>query len=150
MIWSNGIKALGKWRNGKQWNVNYYDNKGKFIGSVEKGVKLDEKRNLGVLFGRIIKGEPEWSEEKIGKYKDKYVGEIKNGKPDGEGTLYITGRRIYVGNFKDGKMNGYGIFSYPNGNRGIGEFKGTKPLNIIKYDNNGNIIGQYVNGLKQK
>ena len=44
MIWSNGIKALGKWRNGKQWNVNYYDNKGKFIGSVEKGVKLDEKR----------------------------------------------------------------------------------------------------------
>ena len=58
MIWSNGIKALDKWINDQKWNVNYYGNKSKFVRNVNKGVKVDQKKNLGVLFDRIIKGNP--------------------------------------------------------------------------------------------
>jgi hypothetical protein len=46
--------------------------------------------------------------------------------------------------------NGQGTFTFPNGNKGIGEFSENKPLNITEYDKDGNIIGKYVNGNRIK
>ncbi|MBL6858230.1 MAG: hypothetical protein ISQ92_06035 [Pelagibacteraceae bacterium] len=41
---------------------------------------------------------------------DKYIGELKNGKRDGQGTLDYRRFQKYVGNFKDDKRHGQGTF----------------------------------------
>ena len=39
-----------------------------------------------------------------------YVGEFKDGKPNGQGKYYKKGEIYYKGEFKDGKPNGQGKF----------------------------------------
>ena len=90
-----------------------------------------EKRKMGILFYRR-----NYSDSKYGKWgwykdgdervNDKYVGEIKNGKPNGQGTHTLPDGRKFVGKFKDGKSNGQGILTFPNGNKYEGEWKDGK------------------------
>ena len=64
---------------------------------------------------------------------DKYVGELKDGKRHGRGTLYYLADNqfkgdIYVGEFKDGKWHGQGTYTYGSkskwaGDKYVGEFK---------------------------
>ena len=53
-----------------------------------------------------------------------YVGECKDGKRHGQGTLIYgeTGRK-YVGEFKNGEQHGQGTATFPNGETYVGEFK---------------------------
>ena len=53
----------------------------------------------------------------------------------------------YVGEWKDEKENGQGTMSLSNGEKYVGEFKDGRPWNITGYDKNGNIIGKMVNGV---
>jgi len=58
---------------------------------------------------------------------DKYVGEWKDGKFNGQGTK-ISGTKAvagakYVGEWKDGKMNGQGTLTYANGDEYVGKWK---------------------------
>ncbi len=55
-----------------------------------------------------------------------------------------------MGEFKNWEFNGQGTYTFPNGKKGIGEFRENKPLNITEYDKDGNIIGKVVNGEKQQ
>ena len=55
----------------------------------------------------------------------------------------------YEGKWKDGKSHGQGTFTFSDGNKGVGEFRDNKPWNITTYNIHGNIIGKYVNGIKQ-
>ena len=41
-----------------------------------------------------------------------YVGDQKNGQPDGFGVLTDTSGKVFKGNFKKGKKEGYGELSY--------------------------------------
>ena len=77
----------------------------------------------------------------------KYVGEYKDGIPNGQGTLTSPDGRKYVGDFKDGEKHGQGTYTFPSGKTGVGEFKGDKPWVITEYDKNGNIIRKWVNGV---
>jgi hypothetical protein len=43
------------------------------------------------------------------------VGEFKNGKRNGQGTMIWPDGRKYVGDFLDGDMDGSGKRTYPNG-----------------------------------
>ena len=55
----------------------------------------------------------------------KYVGEIKNGLPHGQGVFDYSpkyGKGKYVGNFIDGKFHGEGIMTFPDGGQFIGNF----------------------------
>jgi hypothetical protein len=54
---------------------------------------------------------------------NKYVGEFKDGRPNGQGTLTLANGDKYVGEFKNGKGNGQGTFTAANGDKYIGEFK---------------------------
>ena len=56
---------------------------------------------------------------------------------------------IYKGDVENGKPNGVGIMDYPSGDRYVGEFKDGYLWNGTSYYKNGNIIGKYVNGVKQ-
>ena len=71
---------------------------------------------------------------------DKYVGEWKDGKYNGQGTYtYATGEK-YVGEYKDDKVNGQGTYTFTSGNKYVGEFKDTKKHGQgIYYSVNGSI-----------
>ena len=42
-----------------------------------------------------------------------YLGQVENGKPNGQGTLNLLNGEKYVGEYKDGKRNGQGTFTFP-------------------------------------
>lgn len=53
----------------------------------------------------------------------KYVGEFKDGLPNGQGTAtYPTGAK-YVGEYKGGRKSGQGTYTWPDGKKYVGEFK---------------------------
>jgi hypothetical protein len=56
-----------------------------------------------------------------------YVGNFKDGKPDGHGTLTCANGDEYVGNFKDGAREGHGTWRMANGNEYVGGNKDDKP-----------------------
>ena len=105
-------------------------------------------KKKGVLFLREEYGEG------FGKYTyldgEKYEGEWKNGKWDGQGTFTSPDGEKYVGKFKDGECHGQGTFSSKDGEKFVGEWKDDEEWNITEYDKNGNITGKWVNGVKQK
>ena len=61
-----------------------------------------EKRQIGVLFYRKVNGKWRWHENGNEDYHEKFVGEIENGKPNGQGTETFPDGDKYVGEFKDG------------------------------------------------
>ena len=46
---------------------------------------------------------------------DKYVGDVSNGVPHGQGTYTLANGDKYVGEFKDSLPVGLGTMTYPNG-----------------------------------
>lgn len=96
-----------------------------------KTIELNEKLEglVEMILGRnVVKKSYE-------KNQKEYIGTLK----------YYDGS-IYVGELKDGKRDGQGTLTWSDGGRNIGEFKNDKPWNNIEYDKNGNIIGRIVNG----
>ena len=87
-----------------------------------------------------------WSRENTDR---KYVGEIKNGRPNGQGTVTRNDGKTYVGEFRTGRLNGQGTVTWSDGRKNVGEWKNGKEWNIKKYNKKGKIIGKWVNGVKQ-
>ena len=52
-----------------------------------------------------------------------------------------------MGEWKDGKKHGQGTYTLPNGSKFVGQWRENKSWNGKEYDNKGNIIGKYVNGV---
>ena len=123
-------------------------------GVVEKSVvivekkhaEVVEKRQKVVLFQRMVNGRWGWYEDGDEDRDYKYVGEIENGKPNGQGTLTYSDGTKYVGEFKNGVNQGQGTLTFPDGSKKVGEFREYKSWNTIYYDNDGKIIGRYVKG----
>ena len=92
----------------------------RILGKVKgKGKKIQK----GVLFfinrNRIVG----WYEDGDEKKDGKYVGEMENRKPNGQGT-----------------------HTYSNGEIYVGKWKGGSPWIGTKYNKNGKILGKWVNG----
>ena len=64
----------------------------------------------------------------VGCTKDKgvYVGEGKDGKRHGQGTVTYSNGKKYVGEFKNGKKHGQGTQTWSSGSKYVGEFKDEK------------------------
>jgi len=103
----------------------------------------------GVLFLRNVNGGSKWFEDGDEKNHGKYVGEIENGKPNGTGTIIYPDGEKYVGEWKNGKQHGQGKWIIPDGSKWVGEMRDGRDWNMTGYDEDGNIIGKYVNGVKQ-
>ena len=71
---------------------------------------------------------------------NKYVGEYKDGKRNGQFTVTYANGNKYVGEFKADKYNGQGHHTYPSGNEYVGEYKdGKKNGRGIKFLANGKV-----------
>ena len=57
---------------------------------------------------------------------DKYVGEFNDDKKNGQGTYTFADGDKYVGESKDDKKNGQGTFTFANGEKYVGEYKDDK------------------------
>jgi len=55
----------------------------------------------------------------------------------------------YIGEWKDGKKHGQGTLTSHDGRKEVGVWRESQPWNSIEYDKNGNTIGKYVNGVEQ-
>ena len=134
-------------------------------------------QETGVLFLREVNDKWGWFEDGnkdkdaryIGEFKDgffedrqpngrgtftstdgiKYEGEFKDGERNGQGTYTFPSGGKYVGEWKDGRENGQGKRTFPDGRKYIGEFKGGDPWNGVEFNKDGNIIGKWVNGVRQ-
>jgi hypothetical protein len=142
---------------------------------VEPVVQV-EKRQMGVLFYRKVNGKWRWHENGNEDYHAKYEGEIKNGKPNGQGTRtyvdkYLGGKYSggwkdgefhgqgtetsilgfkYEGGYKDGKKHGQGTYTFSSGGWYDGSWKDGQSWTGITYDKNENITGKWVNGVLQE
>ena len=81
------------------------------------------KKRKGVLFFINRNRKLGWYENGDEKKDGKYVGEIENRKPNGQGT-----------------------HTYSNGEKYVGEWKGGIPWIGTKYNKNGKILGKWANG----
>ena len=61
----------------------------------------------------------------------KYVGELKDGKINGQGTFTWPSGQKYVGGFKDGKRNGQGTHTWPNGDKEVAVYKDGEIVKIV-------------------
>ena len=55
----------------------------------------------------------------------------------------------YVGELKEGLPNGQGTLTSSDGRKRVGEFKEDQPWNTTEYNKEGKIVGKYVNGVKE-
>jgi len=82
--------------------------------------------------GELKDGRPHGQGTAISDYGYKYVGEWKNGQRHGQGTItYSSGPRggeKYVGQWKNGQPHGQGMLTKPDGRKFIGKFKNGKPF----------------------
>ena len=81
---------------------------------------------------------------------DKYEGEYRFGKFDGNGTYYFASGEKYTGEFKKGKMDGFGIYIDSNGKVSSVAFNEDYLVGqVFKIDiNDGKHTYEYANGYK--
>jgi len=74
---------------------------------------------------------------------DKYVGEYKDDERNGDFTVtYVSGDK-YVGDYKNGKRNGQGTYTFASGEKYVGEFRdGKRNGQGTEYAANGSISNQ--------
>ena len=98
----------------------------------------------------------EYSEENIvwksfgdKKTHPKYKGDVKYGKPNGQGTItYLVGTK-YVGGWKNGEWHGQGTYYSSCGEKLVGRFKEGIPWNTTDFDKDQNLIGLHVKGMER-
>ena len=113
---------------------------------VEKPVVVVEKKQKGVLFNSKRNGQWGWFKDGDEKKDGKFLGEIENGIPNGQGTVTWTEHGKYVGEYKNGERNGQGTFTWNDGLKYVGKWKDGDQWNGTDYYKNGNVKGKYVNG----
>jgi len=74
---------------------------------------------------------------------NKFVGQWKSNKPDGQGILTFSGGNKYAGQFKSGKFHGQGTFTWIDGSKYVGQWKDNNHHGQgTLYKANGSIINQ--------
>ena len=153
---SQETNVLYRWKtsSGFQWKTFVNGEvKPKYVGEISNG----EPDGNGILtYSNGDKYEGEWKDGEPngqGTFTSpngmKYIGEFKDGKKYGQGKFTYPNGSKYAGEFKDGKEHGQGTFTFPDGSKYVGEWKNGKEWNITLYEKNGNIIGRFVDGVKQ-
>jgi len=106
-------------------------------------------KTKGILYhiGGRLRKDKGWSEKESDNPPDKFwEGEIENNLPNGFGTYTHRNGSNYVGYYKDGLREGEGTWTLYDKINFVGIWKEGKRWNGTSYDEEGNEVGQYVNG----
>jgi len=125
---------------------------GKLVGRKKvETVVMDDKSRKGVLFVRLVSGEFRWFEDGDDDKDGKYVGEIENGEPSGQGSFTWPDGDKYVGDFKEGRKSGQGTLTLSSGNKYEGEFKEGKyhGQGTFTWSDGDRYVGEFRDGKKQ-
>ena len=103
---SYGKSVVGEWKAGKEWHTEHYNKDGTLLGKYVNGEWI---LRWGILFyhGRIG-SKIDWYENGNEKNDRKYVGDVKNGKPNGQGTETSPEGGKYEGEWKNVNKEGQG------------------------------------------
>jgi hypothetical protein len=91
-------------------------------GKWEKNINLHQIANK-VLFSTKVNGKTIWNEKRRNDLDGKYVGEVENKVPNGNGVFILPNGSNYIGEFKDGKPNGQGEETHYDGYQFAGGWK---------------------------
>ena len=111
--------VVGVWKNGKEWYTKHTKKDGTLIGKFENEKWIV---SWGVLYRGYRNGKVGYYTEKwegvVSKGNQdvaKYEGDIRNGKPNGQGTVTLSDGGKYEGDIRNGESNGQGTYTYPIG-----------------------------------
>ena len=81
-----------------------------------------------------------------------YIGDVVDGRANGQGTLTWASGAKYVGQFKDSKQHGQGTYTFPDGYKYVGEWKDDKQHGQGTYTGTDGhkYVGEYKNGKRWK
>ena len=82
---------------------------------VQKAVMVNGEDYAGIYEGDMKDGKPEGTGTMTfseGSYRLSYTGQWKNGEPNGQGTMKYSCGDVYKGNWKSGKKSGQGTMTY--------------------------------------
>jgi len=80
----------------------------------------------GTYVGEFRDGKPNGQGTLTYRYDGEYVGEFRDGRPSGQGTYSYPDGRKYVGEWRNGDFNGHGVRTFPDGRKEVGEWSGGK------------------------
>jgi len=143
----DGKTVVGEWKDGKEWNTEHYSKEGIVLGKWENGKWI---LKWGVLFERKENGILVWSENGNEDYRVKYVGDIENMKPKGQGTITSPDGDKYVGEINNGEKHGLGTLTSPDGSSYTGMWNDGNPngLGIEIFSNRDKYYGAFKSGKK--
>ena len=98
----------------------------------------------GVYVGEFRNGQPNGQGTFTSPHGGKYIGEFRDNKFDGQGTLTSPGGK-YVGEFRNGAPNGQGTFTSADGTKYVGEFRDDKfdGQGTLTYPGGGKYVGEF-------
>ena len=79
-----------------------------------------------------------------------FKGVLKNGRPDGEGSLAVRTGLSYTGHWADGEMDGRGVLRFENGDKYEGDFVAGRMHGVGKYTStDGSVyLGEFRAGMR--
>ena len=103
-------------------------------------------RDGGKYVGEVSNGVPHGNGTYTFAHGDKYIGEWKNFLFHGQGTLIFTDGSKYIGEYKDDLKHGHGTYIKADGEKYVGEYKDDNRWNGTIYNVDGIVNGTYSNG----
>ena len=82
--------------------------------------------NGGTYVGEFRDGKPNGLGTLTYRHHGEYIGEFRESWPSGRGTYTYPDGRRYVGEWRNGDFNGRGVRTYPDGRKEDGEWSGGK------------------------
>ena len=81
---------------------------------------------------------------------NKYVGDWRDGKGNGQGTYTFANGHRYIGEFKNGLRNGQGTYTFADGEKYVGEWKDSEynGQGTSTFADGSNYVGEFKNGLR--
>ena len=82
---------------------------------IKRNTSNTKSKYLDLLKKQKMKGGAESNKQEMSYQDGKYVGEMKDGIPHGQGSLTYKNGEVYEGYWFNGKRHGRGIMRYKNG-----------------------------------
>ena len=136
--WKEGVicgKCRIRWKSGNLFEGELADNKMNGNGYMVWNDKNEKytgrwENNLQNGLGIHI-----WYDNKLSNnkfFRDRYVGQWKDGKRDGYGKFFYSNGSMYEGYWKNDKKEGFGIFSFQDRTKILGTFKNDILINNLQ------------------